>query len=102
MFSCDFVDRVSSKVAERVVWSTGFRAHEMKPAGIYIHIPFCRSRCSYCDFATGMYDSGLAERYVAGLLTEIKSFAEAESSETVDTIFFGGGTPSLLSPDRLT
>lgn len=36
----------------------------LKPAGIYIHIPFCRSRCSYCDFATGMYDAAIAERYV--------------------------------------
>jgi oxygen-independent coproporphyrinogen-3 oxidase len=73
----------------------------MKPAGIYIHIPFCRSRCSYCDFATGMYDSVLAERYVANLLNEIKSFAEVETAEPVDTIFFGGGTPSLLSPGQV-
>lgn len=69
----------------------------MKPAGIYIHIPFCRSRCSYCDFATGMYSSALAERYVLNLAKEIKSFSEVETTEIVDTIFFGGGTPSLLS-----
>src|SRR5437660_6770742 len=73
----------------------------MKPAGIYIHIPFCRSRCSYCDFATGMYTSALAERYVTGLAKEIKSFSEVETVETVDTIFFGGGTPSLLSPTQV-
>ena len=69
----------------------------MKPAGIYIHIPFCRSHCSYCDFATGMYTSALAERYVPNLAREIKTFSEVETPETVDTIFFGGGTPSLLS-----
>lgn len=73
----------------------------MKPAGIYIHIPFCRSRCSYCDFATGMYESGIAERYVHQLALEIESFSEIESPEPVDTIFFGGGTPSLLSPAQI-
>lgn len=73
----------------------------MKPAGIYIHIPFCRSRCSYCDFATGLYESALAERYVAGVVSEIASWREVDQPETVDTIYFGGGTPSLLSPTQL-
>jgi oxygen-independent coproporphyrinogen-3 oxidase len=73
----------------------------MKPAGIYIHIPFCRSRCSYCDFATGLYESALAERYVASVVSEIKSWREVEPVQTVDTIYFGGGTPSLLSPAQL-
>jgi oxygen-independent coproporphyrinogen-3 oxidase len=73
----------------------------MKPAGIYIHIPFCRSRCSYCDFATGMYESDLAEHYVSSLAREIESFGEVEFAEPVDTIFFGGGTPSLLSPPQV-
>jgi oxygen-independent coproporphyrinogen-3 oxidase len=73
----------------------------MKPAGIYIHIPFCRSRCSYCDFATGMYSTAMAERYVLSLVNEIGSWCEVERPETVDTIYFGGGTPSLLSPLQL-
>ena len=76
----------------------------MKPAGVYIHIPFCRSRCSYCDFATGMYDAAAAERYVRSLVNEIASWREVETAEpvnTVDTIYFGGGTPSLLSPAQL-
>jgi oxygen-independent coproporphyrinogen-3 oxidase len=73
----------------------------MKPAGIYIHIPFCRSRCSYCDFATGMYNAAMAERYVHSLVNEIGSWREVEPAETVDTIYFGGGTPSLLSPAQL-
>jgi oxygen-independent coproporphyrinogen-3 oxidase len=73
----------------------------MKPAGIYIHIPFCRSRCSYCDFATGMYNAALAERYVHSLVNEIGSWHEIEPAETVDTIYFGGGTPSLLRPAQL-
>ncbi len=73
----------------------------MKPAGIYIHIPFCRSRCSYCDFATGMYSAAMAERYVHSLVKEVGSWREVEPAETVDTIYFGGGTPSLLSPAQL-
>ncbi len=70
----------------------------MKPAGIYIHIPFCRARCSYCDFATGPYDGGLAERYVRAVACEIKDFQSGETRPDVDTIYFGGGTPSLLTP----
>jgi len=73
----------------------------LKPAGIYIHIPFCRSRCSYCDFATGLYESALAERYVASVVSEISAWREVIQPETVDTIYFGGGTPSLLSPAQL-
>lgn len=70
----------------------------MTPAGLYIHIPFCRSRCSYCDFATGLYESGLAERYVRALCAEISS---SRFVDAVDTVYFGGGTPSLLNPLQL-
>ena len=71
----------------------------MTPAGLYIHIPFCRSRCSYCDFATGLYESGLAERYVNALVQEIRS--STATGSRVDTIYFGGGTPSLLDAAQL-
>jgi oxygen-independent coproporphyrinogen-3 oxidase len=71
----------------------------MTAAGLYVHIPFCSSRCSYCDFATGLYQSELAERYVYGLVEEIKTSQHA--GENVDTIYFGGGTPSLLAPAQL-
>jgi oxygen-independent coproporphyrinogen-3 oxidase len=92
----------------------------MKRAGIYIHIPFCRSRCSYCDFATGAYEGQLAERYVSALTREISTFKltsgafeatlgdiqlgdlrEDEAVRDVDTIYFGGGTPSLLTPAQV-
>jgi oxygen-independent coproporphyrinogen III oxidase len=73
----------------------------MKFAGIYIHIPFCRSRCSYCDFATGMYESAAAEQYVGALTEEISRWAEVEHPERVDTVYFGGGTPSLLTPAQI-
>lgn len=70
-------------------------------AGIYIHIPFCRSRCSYCDFATGMYETDLAERYVQAVAREILRWGEIEGSRPVDTIYLGGGTPSLLAPSQI-
>ena len=69
----------------------------MNHAGVYIHVPFCRSRCSYCDFATGMYQTALAERYVHAVVKEISAWQEVEASAPADTIYFGGGTPSLLS-----
>lgn len=73
----------------------------MNHAGVYIHIPFCRSRCSYCDFATGMFEGALAERYVAALISEIENWREIEGRSPVDTIYFGGGTPSLLAPQQV-
>lgn len=72
------------------------------PAGVYIHIPFCRSRCSYCDFATGMFESGLAGRYVQAVTKEFSRWSAIANPESVDTIYFGGGTPSLLSPAQIT
>ena len=73
----------------------------MTQAGVYLHIPFCRSRCSYCDFATGMYEGEFAERYVSSLRREIVDWREVDSPSTVDTIYFGGGTPSLLVPSQI-
>lgn len=71
----------------------------MTAAGIYIHIPFCSSRCSYCDFATGLFQQELAERYVRTLVADIRS--SRYFGDIVDTIYFGGGTPSLLAPSQL-
>lgn len=70
-------------------------------AGIYIHIPFCKSRCSYCDFATDVYRNKEAvERYVNALCTEIKNY-ESRTTNRIETIYFGGGTPSLLTANQL-
>ncbi len=71
----------------------------MSKAGVYLHIPFCRSRCSYCDFATDVYKSAeIVEDYVFALTKEIENFP---TRKTIDTIYFGGGTPSLLTPKQL-
>lgn len=69
-------------------------------AGVYLHIPFCKSRCSYCDFATDVYrDSGEVERYVDAICSEIRN-SKFEIRNFIDTIYFGGGTPSLLDPQQ--
>lgn len=59
--------------------------------GLYFHIPFCRSKCPYCDFYSVRYDEALAAKYVDRLCEEIKKY-----NGTFDTIYFGGGTPSSL------
>src|SRR5215211_1209087 len=74
----------------------------MDRAGIYIHVPFCRSRCSYCDFATGAFEAALADRYVGALAREIESFDVGGARAEVDTVYFGGGTPSLLTPAQVS
>jgi oxygen-independent coproporphyrinogen-3 oxidase len=72
------------------------------PAGVYLHIPFCKSRCSYCDFATDVYKNSEAiERYVSALCKEIKQCPHVSERTPVDTIYLGGGTPSLLTPDQV-
>ena len=70
-------------------------------AGIYIHIPFCKSRCSYCDFATDVYrNNDAVERYVSALCLEIQN-SKFKIQNSVETIYFGGGTPSLLTTNQL-
>ncbi len=70
-----------------------------EPLGLYVHIPFCEAKCTYCHFAIDPHRSDLREeRYVRALLAEIGA---AEGGVPADTIYFGGGTPSLLAPSRL-
>jgi oxygen-independent coproporphyrinogen-3 oxidase len=71
--------------------------------GLYIHIPFCSAICNYCNFNRGLFDGPQKARYVDALLGEITKAGEAGGAgrEGADTIFFGGGTPSLLDPDEI-
>ena len=76
----------------------------MESLGLYISVPFCRSKCTYCNFASGVYPSALQEQYVARLCLEIQS-ARQRASEwaveipaKVDSVYWGGGTPSVLTP----
>jgi oxygen-independent coproporphyrinogen-3 oxidase len=63
--------------------------------GLYLHIPFCSAICNYCNFNRGLFDAGLKDRYVRALAAEIHRAADGSAA---DTIYFGGGTPSLLDP----
>jgi len=77
-----------------------------RPFGFYVHVPFCASRCGYCDFNTyvpGEQGAEQASGYVGAVLAEIDLAARVlRDTPRVDTVFFGGGTPSLLSADELT
>ncbi len=66
--------------------------------GLYVHIPFCSAICNYCNFNRGLFDASLKEQYVAALLREIASQGDGSAA---DTIYFGGGTPSLLEPPEI-
>ena len=72
--------------------------------GLYIHVPFCSAICNYCTFNRGLFDHALKTEYVAAVLKEIEAAGDAASSTgagvEADTIFFGGGTPSLLEPEE--
>jgi len=71
-------------------------------AGIYIHIPFCETRCHYCNFATGGYESELARRYVAAVREEIRRADDKPEMRSIDSIYFGGGTPTTLTVEQLS
>src|SRR5581483_2972140 len=64
--------------------------------GLYLHIPFCSAICNYCNFNRGLFDADLKARYVEALIQEIAT--AGGSGVAADTIYFGGGTPSLLDP----
>ena len=70
--------------------------------GLYVHIPFCAAICNYCNFNRGLFDAALKARYVDALVGEISAARAAGGPEAADTIFFGGGTPSLLSADDVS
>ena len=70
----------------------------MERLGLYLHVPFCQSICNYCNFNRGLLDSTLKARYVSALEAEIR---RAGCGALVDTIYFGGGTPSLLASEEI-
>jgi len=70
------------------------------PAGVYVHVPFCAIRCSYCDFPTVAGQDSRLPAYLAALEREIGTF-QAEAEGPVDTVYLGGGTPSRLTPGQV-
>src|ERR1700712_3774828 len=79
----------------------------LPPLGVYISVPFCRAKCSFCNFASGVASSERIAAYVQTLCAEMEAapiIAErlgAGLPRVVDTVYFGGGTPSLLAPPQM-
>ena len=77
------------------------------PVGLYISVPFCRTKCSFCNFASDVFSKSAYENYVAQLVEDIAGSRKlatqlgCELEETADTIYFGGGTPSILESAQL-
>jgi oxygen-independent coproporphyrinogen-3 oxidase len=71
------------------------------PLALYIHWPFCRSKCPYCDFNSHVRDSIDAARWTRALLRDLEYQAEITATREVGSVFFGGGTPSLMPPETV-
>ena len=74
---------------------------EKAPLGLYIHIPFCRQKCAYCDFYSLPSREDKMDAYTDALIRHIREVAPRTESHRVDTVYFGGGTPSYLGAERL-
>lgn len=76
---------------------------EEKRLGIYIHIPFCKNKCEYCDFYSlgGRIEVSLTDRYLQALADHLKETGKLAPGYTVDTVYFGGGTPSYFGAENL-
>ena len=77
------------------------------PLGVYISVPFCRTKCTYCNFASGVFSRAVFKRYVDRVCSDIAS-AERDAADMggkfereVDSIYLGGGTPTVLEPAQL-
>lgn len=70
------------------------------PKSLYVHVPFCPYKCPYCDFVTRVGSDKLVESYVDAVCEEIRRL-DYEPRSRLDTVFFGGGTPSMLAPEQI-
>lgn len=71
------------------------------PLGIYIHIPFCVKKCNYCDFLSAPAEKKVQKDYITMLLREIEQYRDLFKEREISTMFFGGGTPSLVSGEEI-
>ena len=77
-------------------------ALQAPPLALYVHVPWCVRKCPYCDFNSHVHKGELPEaQYVAALLSDLERDASAVAGRTVETVFFGGGTPSLLAAETV-
>lgn len=72
-----------------------------EPMGVYVHWPFCRSKCPYCDFNSHVSDAVDHDRWRRALVRELETQAARVGRRRVESVFFGGGTPSLMEPDTV-
>lgn len=72
-----------------------------KPLGLYLHIPFCKSKCAYCDFYSLPHSEEKMDAYTDALIRHVEEVAPRCAAHRVDTVYFGGGTPSYLGEKRL-
>ena len=75
---------------------------EYKPLGLYIHIPFCKAKCDYCDFYSLPDREGVMDDYQKALMAHIKETAPLAKGWQVDTVYIGGGTPSCFGAKRIS
>ncbi|NLU25225.1 MAG: radical SAM family heme chaperone HemW [Clostridiales bacterium] len=73
----------------------------IRPLGLYVHIPFCKQKCDYCDFYSLAHSEEKMDGYTAALISHLEEVAPRAERHTVDTVYFGGGTPSYLGEKRL-
>ena len=92
------LSRTAGEGAERSEAGEGISA---EPLAIYIHWPFCRSKCPYCDFNSHVRDKVDEARWTRALLSDLARQAELAPGREVGTVFFGGGTPSLMPPETV-
>jgi oxygen-independent coproporphyrinogen-3 oxidase len=95
------------KGRERIVLMALTQQQRLGTLGIYVSVPFCRSKCTYCNFASGVYPASEHARYVERVIAETERAGRwaaemgAELPRVVDTVYLGGGTPSLLEPELI-
>tara|TARA_B100000029_G_scaffold490195_1_gene548945 strand:+ start:10289 stop:11536 length:1248 start_codon:yes stop_codon:yes gene_type:complete len=82
---------------EKTISKQKYSTNELLPVGIYLHIPFCTTKCGYCDFNAYANLDYLVSDYTSSLIKEIKLWEKSLNKHSVKSIFFGGGTPSLTS-----
>ena len=71
------------------------------PCGLYVHIPFCQSKCPYCDFFSRPFDCSEADNYVSHLICQMEMYGRLYAQKVFDTLYIGGGTPSVIGTDNL-
>ena len=72
-----------------------------EPCGLYVHIPFCQAKCPYCDFYSKACNHDEIEYYVNHLVRQIEMYGNLYSDKKFDTLYIGGGTPSVIGTDNL-